>query len=213
MIISPVRLFSVVAGYVIADQSITYSVVITSPGSRVVPQRNPGENAISAPLTDISASRITWSTVPLKLPRRYSRPSLTASFSSSFDANGARAFAMYASISRSAGRRFEKTGSRRYVGFTVGPDTSMSSTPRYLPLQPALATRLPSCIMIACGSASWVWPPRIASMPFTRCLSFTSTSMPLCESRTTTRAPLARTSSTRFCSSSSLMPKVHSGTK
>ena len=34
------------------------------------PSGSPGENAISAPLTAISASRISWSKVPLKLPRR-----------------------------------------------------------------------------------------------------------------------------------------------
>ncbi len=35
--------------------------------------------------------------------------------------------------------------------------------------------------------------------------------MPLCESSTTTLAPLARTSLTTFCMLSSWMPKVQSG--
>ena len=37
---------------------------------KVVPQRKPGENAISAPFTAISASITSWSQLPLKLPRR-----------------------------------------------------------------------------------------------------------------------------------------------
>jgi hypothetical protein len=44
--------------------------VIGWPGSRVEPQRKPGENAISAPFTAISASITSWSQLPLKLPRR-----------------------------------------------------------------------------------------------------------------------------------------------
>ncbi len=48
------------------------------------------------------------------------------------------------------------------------------------------------------GTASWVWPPRMTSMPLTRPASLRSTSMPLCESRTTASAPCApRRSSTR----------------
>ena len=43
---------------------------IACPGSNAVPQRNPGENAIGASFSAISASRINWSAVPLKLPRR-----------------------------------------------------------------------------------------------------------------------------------------------
>ena len=61
---------TVTYGYVIADQSMTCSMVTACPGSSVEPQRNPGEKAISVPFTFISASRITWSTLPLKLPRR-----------------------------------------------------------------------------------------------------------------------------------------------
>jgi hypothetical protein len=40
------------------------------PGSSVVPQRKPGENAIGTSFYAISASRINWSKVPLKFPRR-----------------------------------------------------------------------------------------------------------------------------------------------
>jgi hypothetical protein len=43
--------------------------------------------------------------------------------------------------------------------------------------------------------------------------SLRSTSMPLCDSSTTTCAPLPRASSTVFCRFSSWMPKVQSGTK
>ena len=55
-----------------ASWSIISSRVIASPGSRLVPQRKPGEKAICAPCTSISASQISWSQLPLKLPRRYS---------------------------------------------------------------------------------------------------------------------------------------------
>ena len=75
---------------------------MASPGSRLVPQRKPGEKAISAPCTSISASQISWSQLPLKLPRRYSRPSVTASFSASLASYGARTFVISASISGSA---------------------------------------------------------------------------------------------------------------
>ena len=50
--------------------SIRCSIRIACPGSSDVPQRNPGENAIGAFFSAISASRINWSDVPLKLPRR-----------------------------------------------------------------------------------------------------------------------------------------------
>ena len=63
------------------------------------------------------------------------------------------------------------------------------------------------------GTASCVCPPSTTSIPLTRDASFRSTSMPLCDSSTTTCAPLARVSSTTFCSSSSRMPKVQSATK
>jgi hypothetical protein len=53
------------------------------PGSKLVPQRKPGEKAISAPCTSISASTNTWSPLPLKLPRRYKLPSVTAKVSPS----------------------------------------------------------------------------------------------------------------------------------
>ena len=66
---------------------------------------------------------------------------------------------------------------------------------------------------IASGTASCVWPPSTASMPRTREASLRSTSMPLCERRTTICAPFARAASTCFWSASSWMPKVHSGTK
>ena len=56
---------------------------MVSPGSKEVPQRTPGEKAMSVPLTSISASQMIWSHEPLKLPRRYNRSSVTASFSSS----------------------------------------------------------------------------------------------------------------------------------
>ncbi len=200
-----------------ADQSITCSVVIAWPGRSVVPQRKPGEKAIGASFTAISASRISWSTVPLKLPRRYSSPSVVASFSASFASNGERAFATCAAISRSAGSRFENTGSKRYCQARRRPSaTSRSRSARNLPLLPALVTSVvPPAFFTAsgCGTASCVWPPRIASIPVTRPASFRSTSMPLCESRITTLAPLARTSSTCFCRSVSLIPKVHSETK
>ena len=61
------------------------------------------------------------------------------------------------------------------------------------------------------GTPSWVWPPRMASMPVTRLAIFRSTSMPLCERTTTTLAPLSRASLTTFCISSSWMPMVQSG--
>lgn len=41
-----------------------------APGSMLVPQRKLRENAMSALFTFISASRMTWSKMPLKLPRR-----------------------------------------------------------------------------------------------------------------------------------------------
>ncbi len=44
-----------------ANWSIINSRVIVSPGNSVVPQRKPGEKAISAPCTSISASQINWS--------------------------------------------------------------------------------------------------------------------------------------------------------
>ena len=88
---------------------------------------------------------------------------------------------------------------------------------RNLPLQPALVTSVRAAARwrraIGCGTPSCVWPPRIASMPLTRDASFRSTSMPLCDSSTTACAPLPRASSTIFCSSSSWMPNVQSGTK
>ncbi len=82
-------------------------------------------------------------------------------------------------------------------------------------LEPALVTRVwpPGFFTtVGAGMPSCVWPPRMASMPLTREASFRSTSMPLCESSTTTCAPLPRTSSTIFCRWSSWMPKVQSGT-
>ncbi|MCY1245785.1 hypothetical protein D3C81_1838540 [compost metagenome] len=84
--------------------SIRCSMVMAWPGSSVVPQRKPGENAICAPCTCIRPSRISWSKVPLKLPRRYSRPRLTASTSDSFFSYGARTLLMSASMAGSAGR-------------------------------------------------------------------------------------------------------------
>ena len=50
--------------------AIRCSIVMGWPGSKVLPQRNPGENAVSAPLAVISASRMSCSMDPLKLPRR-----------------------------------------------------------------------------------------------------------------------------------------------
>ena len=70
LIVSPESSFTVTCGYVIADQSMTCSIVIAWPGRSVVPQRKPGENAISVSFTFMSASRMTWSTLPLKFPRR-----------------------------------------------------------------------------------------------------------------------------------------------
>ena len=48
-------------------------------------------------------------------------------------------------------------------------------------------------------------------MPLTIRAILRSTSKPLCERTTTSSAPLARTSSTCFCMSSSRMPNVHFG--
>jgi hypothetical protein len=82
-------------------------------------------------------------------------------------------------------------------------------------LEPALVTSVwpPAFFTITgAGMPSWVWPPRMASMPRTREAILMSTSMPLCDSTTTTWAPLARASSTIFCMCSSWMPKVQSGT-
>ena len=50
-------------------------------------------------------------------------------------------------------------------------------------------------------------------MPVTRLASFRSTSMPLCDSSSTTCAPLPRTSVTSFWRFASWMPKVQSATK
>ena len=51
-------------------EAITMEQVMDCPGRSVVPQRKPGEKAISVPWVSISASRMTWSKVPVKLPRR-----------------------------------------------------------------------------------------------------------------------------------------------
>ena len=67
-----------------AVMSISHSRVMGWPGSSEVPHRKPGEKAISAPCTSSSASSSSWSPEPLKLPRRYSVPSVTASRSASF---------------------------------------------------------------------------------------------------------------------------------
>ena len=61
---------SVVCGYVSAVWPITSSMVIVCPGSSVPPQRKPGDSAICAPFTVMSASSSTSSHGPLKLPRR-----------------------------------------------------------------------------------------------------------------------------------------------
>ncbi len=61
------------------------------------------------------------------------------------------------------------------------------------------------------GSASWVWPVRITSIPVTRAAIFLSTSKPLWHRQTTSSAPSARTSSTISCIRSSRMPKLYSG--
>ena len=82
-------------------------------------------------------------------------------------------------------------------------------------LLPALVTSvrpLRLATTAGCGTPSCVWPPRIASRPVTREASFKSTSMPLCDSSTTTCAPLPRASSITFCRFSSWMPNVQSGT-
>ncbi len=50
----------------------------------------PGEKAASAPFTSMRASRMSWSQVPLKLPRRYRKSSETASTSLSLLSYGAR---------------------------------------------------------------------------------------------------------------------------
>jgi hypothetical protein len=83
------------------------------PGSSELPQRKPGEKAISAPCTSISASQISWSQLPLKLPRRYSRPSVMASGSASLASKGARSRAISAAISGSGWSWSANTGSRR----------------------------------------------------------------------------------------------------
>ncbi len=70
LIISPLISVSVVHGYVIAVWSSRCSMVMVSPGSSEVPQRKPGEKAISASFSAISASTMSWSHEPLKLPRR-----------------------------------------------------------------------------------------------------------------------------------------------
>ncbi len=61
------------------------------------------------------------------------------------------------------------------------------------------------------GSASWVWPDRITSMPVTIPAIFLSTSKPLCDRQTTNSAPCPRTSSTISCIFSSRMPNEYSG--
>ena len=53
-----------------ASGRITRLYVIASPGNSDAPQRTPGDNAISASRLAKSASQITSSSVPLKLPRR-----------------------------------------------------------------------------------------------------------------------------------------------
>ncbi|MCY1512024.1 hypothetical protein D9M68_464690 [compost metagenome] len=88
-------------------------------------------------------------------------------------------------------------------------------TPRNLPLEPPLTTMvLPPALLtsVGMGVPSCVWPPRMASMPVTRLAIFRSTSMPLCDSTTTTCAPLPRASFTTRCRLSSWMPKVQSAT-
>ena len=88
-------------------------------------------------------------------------------------------------------------------------------TPRNLPLEPALVTRvlpLAFSTMVGAGMPSWVWPPKITSMPVTRDAILRSTSMPLWEI-TTTRSGFSssRTWSTTSCMWPSWMPKVQSG--
>jgi hypothetical protein len=81
-------------------------------------------------------------------------------------------------------------------------------------LLPALVTMVwpPGFLtMTGTGTPSWVWPPRIASMPVTREAILRSTSMPLWLSSTTACAPLARASFTVSCISLSRMPKVQLG--
>ena len=75
LIISPLMLVTVVVR--IGDGGLVEHVFHQDglAGQQRVPQRKPGEKAISASFTFISASRMTWSKVPLKLPRRYSVPS------------------------------------------------------------------------------------------------------------------------------------------
>ena len=49
---------------------ITSSIVIHSPTSTLVPHLNPGDSVIWHPYSCFSASQISWSHVPMKLPRR-----------------------------------------------------------------------------------------------------------------------------------------------
>ncbi len=45
-------------------------MVSVAPDSAVVPQRNPGDSAMSQSSSPRSASQINWSIGPVKLPRR-----------------------------------------------------------------------------------------------------------------------------------------------
>ncbi|MCY1373933.1 hypothetical protein D9M69_612350 [compost metagenome] len=83
MSVSPVICVTVAYEYVVAVMSISHSRVIAWPGSSEVPQRKPGEKAMGASWTSMSASSSNWSPVPLKLPRRYSTPSVCARVSDS----------------------------------------------------------------------------------------------------------------------------------
>jgi hypothetical protein len=73
------------------------------PGTIVMPQRKPGENATSASNRLSRASRITSSNVPLKVERRYSRLSDTARRSARRASHGARISRMSRAIAGSSG--------------------------------------------------------------------------------------------------------------
>ena len=86
------------------------SRVMSWPGSSELPQRKPGDSAISASRSASSASQITSSSVPLKLPRRYSSVSVLPTTSPSIFSCGARTAAIFAAISASGAITSEKIG-------------------------------------------------------------------------------------------------------
>jgi hypothetical protein len=102
--------------------------VDSCPGRTAAPQRKPGDRAICASRWLISASQMTSSQVPLKLPRRYRSDPAVPITSLISSAKGARVSSTSAVISGSGSMTSEKIGINRCWMPRIAPSCTSRST-------------------------------------------------------------------------------------